>query len=794
MSIADRLRSRAMFLREQADQLEIDADEVASLESPPAPAPEPPPAPAPEPPAPEPPAPAPPPPAPAPPPQDAQPPVLLRTLDMGQNGPMVVCTAPCDMGEHATYNRREPLCLLLQRVNTWVWRPAQGGVVSAPARLMMDGEPVSDWTAQASGNWTFAGIDTPLGHHVMHLEVQGVAVRCLAVPTLCNDTGAPLPDPAPWTATRRFEFTYGDARNYAVQVQYRGEYLSPRPPLKTRTAPAYSDLIPKTQQWVSKVGQNFDKEFQRRWALAPTGDVVIDCCQKYFHADGISTAGATEPFLPRVTMRDGPMGRATLGQVCDIRIREGGKGAYFLETNGRFGLLRWDGSVLTEGGLYHPGLPAHGGILDTLYMHRTNPAHREFYASRFAQFGDWSQVSGLKAMHEPWGFAMAMRRPEGSMTVRDGHEFWICDTMEHRILFADHWTAHAPEHFQPAHYPPANYQQASGPSGVTTICDFVLGQGPHCDQPWQCKVNPHDGKLYWTNFGSHSIYRCNLDGSGIEEVITSALQPTDAELGVSSRLAQSSISPATLRQSWLLDGPVGQASCVRPTALAIDSQGNILWIEHYTYAVRRLNVATGMVETVCTVIDTNGGSDSSGNREPNMVVDADGSCGPVDDIYVWAWSNATDRRYSRDGVLRLGTMSSKQWLFNPSSAQSNNGQFNTTAAPNYGWGIDVHDGRILAVGNAAGSQCIYVTRKQAGDVDINPTTYKAGKAAWDRAGLLSMVYGADAQGELGFESEAALAALADSDLDARLSALGVDAADLPAVRYFVRCQAADFEA
>ena len=711
---------------------------------------------------------------------------------MGQIGPMVVCSAPCDMGEHDTYNRREPLCLLLQRINTWVWRPASGNIATAPARLMMDGLPASDWVPQASGNWTFTDIDTPLGNHIMHLEVQGVAVRCLAVPTLCNDTGAPLPDPTPWTATRRFEMSNGGASNYAIQIQYRGEYLSPRPPLKARIAPAYSDLIPKTQQWVSKVSQNFGSNMPRRWALAPTGDIVINATQKYFHQDAISKEGATEPFVPRVVMRDGPMGQATLGQVCDIRIREGGKGAYFLETNGRFGLLRWDGSVLTEGGLYQPGLPAHGGILDVNYMHRDKPEHTAFYASRFTQFGDWTQVSGLKAMHEPWGFAMAMRRPDGSMTVRDGHEFWICDTMEHRILFADHWTAHAPEHFQPAHYPPANYQQASGPSGVTTFCDFVIGQGPYCDQPWQCKVNPVDGKLYWTNFGSHSIYRCNLDGSGIEPVIVSTLQPSDAQLGVPSRLAQSSINPITLRQSWVVDGPVGVASCIRPTALAFDSQGNILWIEHYTYAVRRLNVVTNTVETVCSIIDNNGGSDSSGNREPNMVVDADGSCGPVDDIYVWAWSNATDRRYSRDGVLRLGTMSSKQWMFNPSSAQSSVGQFNTTAAPNYGWGIDVHDGRILAVGNAAGSQCIYVTRKQAGDIDINVSLYKAGVTAWEKSGIARMVLGSDAQGELGFPSEVALVQMVEADRHALLITLGVQATDLAAVDYFLSCIASDY--
>ena len=214
--------------------------------------------------------------------------------------------------------------------------------------------------------------------------------------------------------------------------------------------------------------------------------------------------------------------------------------------------------------------------------------------------GDWSRVPGIKRFHEAWGLVVAFRKPDGTLDNRDGLDLWVADTLNHRILFLDAWAAHPDVSGVTARptkalFPPAGYQTPSergravlvpfGGSPDQTASEFF-------NEPWDCEVRTHDGKLYWSNFAGNSIFRANLDGTGVEVVVRGAPQ-TDGQLGIPSRLYPSGWTLSSMRSINLRDGAVAQASCTRPQAIAFDADGNLLWAERYTYAIRKLALRDG---------------------------------------------------------------------------------------------------------------------------------------------------------------------------------------------------------
>jgi hypothetical protein len=734
----------------------------------------------------------------------------LRALDLGVAGPYVSSVELVDTGEESTYNRKDTLALFMTReLRGWGWQFAQK---QAPGtlprmRLMVDGEVAAGWkAADADGIYRF-DVTVANGHHIGYVQAEGMGIRCFGVPFIVNDTGRPLLQQRPWTATKRFDANQGMAC-VAVQAEYVEQTPVTRP-LRNRVVKTYRHRVSKSDLWGRHYTANVDRPMTRRWAMSPSGDMLIEVDQKYFHSDAIDNHDKPRR-NPVLALYDGPRGVGTLGYVCDMRIRadaaDGGSNSlYFLETSGRLGRLRFaDGDILTELG---PKLKAgrrkvHSQVLDTKYLHyRDQPtykAHQEVYHGQWEQFGDWSQVVGPHGLWEPWGFALAMRKSDGSMTVRDGHEFWIADTRHHRIVYADHWTAHSQAGFQRAHYPPPWYVQSNGPTGTTTVANFVGSRDGSateaCNEPWQCKINPFDGLLYWTNFQGNSIYRCRLDGSGTERVLKCALDPTDADLNVPTRLDQSSTDPIDLRKRWVVDGGPGVASCVHPTAFDFDSKGRLVFVEHYTYAIRRLDLATRQVTTLCAVLDVNGGSASSGNNEPVLVVDSQGTCGPVDDIFVQAWSNNTDRRFDCNGVpaewanqRALAT----SIFFNGGSGQMPHGPGHLLFHPNYAWGLDVWGGRIIGAGNAAGSQFIELTLAQPDDPVPDATRWRRGREAYLASGLGPTILGSDGQGELGFPTFEAMATWSARDIADELLGLGVSSAAIDDAVYYVQWGGSD---
>jgi hypothetical protein len=756
---------------------------------------------------------------------------------LSNTGPKATCVFP-DMGENGTYQRRDP-CVDLDVMLAFAW---QFGAGEAPAvlpllRQVIDlgvdddgvdlGELYSDWQLPPAGSkrYTFPAPTLPDGHYVAWVEAQGLAITPYAVPFVVNSTNAPLPlaKQRPWCAINRFDHTYAAARNVIAQVQYVPDAAPTVKPFKQREFQSFGGVHqPKNKRWARHLSTNVGARMLRRFAATPKGDVVIDDSNKYFHGDAIIPPSGVPRVTPVTPSYDGPIGRNALGHVSHIVLREGRKGAYMAETGDRLLLQKEDGTLITEVGLrIKPGrLHVHPGVLSSTYVHYHNAARRaasiQAYHDAFERVEDWvsQSVPGEHRTIESWGFATAMRRLDGSITYRDGHEFWIANTGLHCIDFADHWTAHSQAGFQPAHFPPPGYIQAPGPTGRTTMAAFIGVRGTpteYCNGPWLPRFRKQDGRLYWNNMENGSFWSCDIHGQDLQPLIQSTLQPTWAQLGASYRLDQPmyptywrdaqgrqilgedgkpiltnrEYQPIGLRETWCVDGlGLGEASCIRPMGWDFDSQGDIIWCEHYTYALRKYTFADGRVTTLPTALmDVNGGSDSSGNREPTLFIDSDGSLGEVDDIFARAWANLSDKRFTKDAGAKR-----ENWLFTSGKVLTG-GPGHQADCPNYAWGIDGFEGRARCIGNAAGFQDIEISLRQASDgPDVDESKYKRGRVAWSNAGFALLLLGPEGQGVLGLPNAMDMAAMNDAELQAFLAEYGVDQPDLADAAYYIRCE------
>ena len=867
MSLIDRLAAVAATLRAQGAATLAQADELdavaAALEpvapveppvEPPAPPPVDPPAPPPV----EPPAPPPVDPVdPEPEPPEEPPPVeptgeteILATV--APNHVLDVYFSPEKPGsdEDGGYNRHPVVFFWYQPgLITWEWTWAQGvDPAGRRMRLLVDGQPATGWVSPnpaAKGRYAFV-FDLPDGHYLADVEAEDPAQqpKVMRKPFVVNRSGQALPEQTPWRACTRFDQSYIGLPNYAVKVRYPGHLPVPKTyPLKPREIKPYSHIPPRNQMWCRRISQHFGAASTPRFTLIPTGDKTIELDQKYFYQTA-TTVGQFDAgrSAPRHTMRDGPRGLSTLGPVYKIIIRSGGNGFYFSESTGRLGLMKWDGTVITEGGWYLPPdrLKAHGALVGPGYMYASRPEHKAFYESTWEHFGDFSQVPGTHRTFGPWGFCVASRRADGTIDNRDGHEFWWFDTDNNAIIFDNHWPAHKQANYERAHFEPFGYVSPPAPTGTSQMylfagaADRKPSYGLH--GPWDGDMRPQDGKIYWSNFDGNSLARANSDGTGIEEFASSRVY-TDAELNIPRRLEQGNTDPIVLMggvvgatladfatavpagavtingkplpalpaakkrtqrladiagavnaigadvraavvgsirvvlekteyitagievvstpeglagtgldtqttESVVRDGPIGAATIVRPQAVRFDSQGLMLNLERYTYALREFNPDTLMIRTLACVQYFNGGSSSSGNNDVSFDVNVDGTCGPQDCLYITGWGNSTSCIYARDGTLLSSTIATVS-----GSQDLSNGPLDKVRAAGYAWGVGCGGGRVMLVGNAAGSQCMEMTLMNDGDPRPSAAVF-AGRLAY-YASPMCLSHGPEGQGELG---------------------------------------------
>jgi hypothetical protein len=716
--------------------------------------------------------------------------------------PMFVPQSPTSQ-EFSNYDRTPFLFFWTTNTINWTWRFEStfvpGGAWPS-VRALVDGVPVTAFVSPASNSYPFS-FTAANGHHVISFEIQSnnpsMSVgpgQVLAKDFIVNTSGAPLPTQAPWTSVNRFE---RDQRTHMpaswAQVTYPGAPVTPHAqPFKARTIEPYTTVQAKADLWARAINLNVGEAIHRFFVTIPTGDVAIELGQKFTYST--FTGSGKSLATPYMNLRDGVRGVGLLGSVYKTKIRSGGGGYYLMDTQGRLAKMTLDGDITTlVGWRVIPGqLKAHSGIKNAffyMYTGATRTAHLAYYDSKWEYLGDWTQVNAgvvPRRFHEPRGFAMAQRLPSLAIDNTDGKELWVCDTLHHRILYVNLRTMDPPESYEQPHFPPAGYIAPAVPTGLAEVYVFG-GTGESSglfNEPFDCDVDTVNGRICWTNYAGGSICSANMDGTGAAVMFQGSPNPTDAQLALPARLAQSGTSLTTLRSTYLIDGSSG--TCTRPQAIGFTSDGQLYWTERYTYALRKL--AAGVPSTVALLPVAS--SSQFNLTDTSMAINSDGTCGPLDGVYVDCFHDS-DFHFSKNGTY-LG-----RWKFTGADLAS--GPLSVCQAPSYSWGVACGGGRIVTIGNASGWQFQEITKRQPSDIVPDTALVLQGRIAHYRSQHdefatgqpIGLLHGTEGMGELGYQNFEAMGALDDATLDAYGIVNGVESSQIAAWRAYVRHSVSD---
>lgn len=649
-------------------------------------------------------------------------------------------------GESGQYNRRPVFFVFRTRPMTWTWGYGAGGLTSnfPPVRaIVYRDDPntpflVTDYIQPTTNAYPFT-FDLPDGHYIVTFEGQFVEVLPKAF--VVNSTGQQLPDEYAWTSGTRFERSGVGIplvpAEKLIKVDYPGALPTPKIfPLKPRTPEKFSEYLRANKLWARHSQQNTGAGGLRRWVRvndgSPKGALWIEPDQNYFGSEAFNKG--LEPFV--TLLRDGPRGVGTLGWLATMIPSPADAGWYWVDIVGRVGFMFHDGRVITIAGwrVKEGELKGSGEHISHTRPVSTQAEDKEFYARAWEFVGDWSRVPDPKRFHEPWDITGVGQGPDDGL-----HEFWIPDTLNDRILYIDHYTAHGPGNYHKAQWAPEGYEPPDAPTGQSTVVVFASG----LNQPWGITHKMIDGDLwiYWSEFGGNVLKRKRAKGGDVEVVLDSMKKPSDAQLGVPIwppyRLSTAGLTAAkrqSLRDLYVVDGPPGVATCVRPEQLRFDSQGRLTWVEGYVDVVRRID-HDGQVKTIGVL--------PGGTVAISLAIDTEGSFGPKDDIFTTAFWEA-NARFSTDGVKRGRVMEGIV------SSQTTSGPAEWVRPPGYGWPIGIGHGRMVLQGNAGASQIVEYTKRQPEDPVIDvPRVRDFINNWWHRNTTLELTNGIEGQCELG---------------------------------------------
>lgn len=701
--------------------------------------------------------------------------------------------APYLSSERDSYQRRPMLFAFTSNTVTWRWAWALGGPdgMTTPTplpqiRLVIDQIPTI-WIAPTDGKNQY---DITLyiedGHHVVWAEAESVFFQyeSLAKGFIVNASGQPLPEQKPWTSGNRFErFSYKSLGAGVAQVEY--DYARPAPVgLKPRELKTMTTRAAKQDLWVRRPSTTMNPGMVRRFVKTVTGDVVIEEDQKYFYSDLFNGLD-----VPTPTRRDGDRGwgvHAFVVKGLMSPARPVPPGMYWVDAVGSVGFTwlegRSAGRVVTLAGWRQKGdLRYHG------YTRLTHPKLRE---EDWENVGDWSLVSGVKRFNEPWGI-IAKETPDHPGGY---HEFWVCDSGNHRILYLNHFTAHAHDNFAHPSWAPNDTPMPEHPTGQTQLVDFLtvdmlVAQGFEPDvaarmlnMPWDCAER--DGFLYWTSFGGAMVCRADIKTREAEIVVASATNPTDAQMAFSRFHYFPTASRVDYaRQVAHQDGAFGEARFARPQSIAFDSQGKLLVACRATYVLMEIDLAAATVKTVVPLKGY-----GFNYQDVTFCVDTEGTFGPKDDIFVAAFQNLSTQRYGRDG-----TSYGNFFPLGPGMIGSCRG--GDLREVGYPWAPVVGAGKLVCMGHAAGWMLLDVTRRLPDDPVPNLSLWQAGRDAYHFSSLpggapMALTHGPFGQGEIGFPTIDEMGAWSDDAIRSYAAAY-MPADKLDAFLYFVRQQCCD---
>lgn len=723
-------------------------------------------------------------------------------------------------GEVGAYNRFEQDCIEFTTPTVTVkWQPENALPAGTRLRALAYGPAgvavVSGWQTAVAGLYAFTWTSGN-GHFAVAVEVENTTGHLIiAKAIIVNTTGAPLPNPTPLVALTRFEQTAGGSATVAPQqVTFPGSNWRPyKAKVKARTVTPFNTRVSRDALHCRAVwGPNMRGRMFRTYKRSPvTKTLYVAAWQKYQYDLAISLGSFKAGLMPPTTLvRDGPRNFAHFGYVAQARLRRGGaSGYYFAETDGRIGFHRFNAANVTGLDLTNVTVHAGEGYVDTFVGWRTTDALQVGRSEEGLEYiGDFSLAKGFKRLHEPWSVAPALRKADGSIDNRDGNDLWFTSTMDHWVGYVDVWGMHpdvsqftgrpSVAQFAPAGYPGtvrngvARVVHLFGNPATVNADGSVSGSpSTHVNQPWRVAMRPQDGKIYFSNFGGHSFARGNPDGTGLETILKG--NKTDAQLGIPGHLQPSSIPMATLR-TFIKDGPLADptTSCICPQAFEFDSQGNIIYVERYTYVIRKIDL-TAMTVTTLALMNVQNTSGSAGTQDFDLAIDSDGTFGPQDDIFVVGWAGSAHWRYDKSGAF-IGDSGGKFGLTDLAVHSLRNGQWSHVDPPNYSWGIDVHAGKFIWFGHEGGSQLVEVTARQPGDpVLTDPQESKVinGQAIYQKYFL--QTHGAFGYGELGYPNVEEMGSWTDATLLGYLVSWGGTAAEAPDFTAWVRHRTCDLD-
>lgn len=641
---------------------------------------------------------------------------------------LCVMTNP-NMAETNVYQRSPPLVGQNRHKTTKIqfsFQPAGGSSVVAGtfATPIIDGQPISA-AIQSSLNkiWTFvAEVENHKPHYV---TMSAPNQEFMIYPFIVNTDGIKFTEQKPYTAATRFERdAFKSMANGVIQVEYNPDYKRPVFNLKPRVFEKITTRLQQNQTYTDIVATNTGTNIMERFFVEDLDrNTWVEPQQKYFKSDVDITNGQTPP-QPLI---DGPFGVGTHGYLADGHINNEGTGVYWIDALGSFRFLRYgSGEWLTI-----VGKRIKPGVLPAPNAYRKNTARnptaeeRAFYDSKWEDVGTWAPDTAGH-LKEPWAvYPFPDHRQAG------WHEFILPNTRAHEILYINHLTAHAAPPRDPL-FPPVGYVmpaevRASDVVVWLNVAKLVAQGIPQAEaekmmaEPWGVDRCPVTGRVAWSCFQSGYICWAKEDGSDARVIFKTVVNPTDGNLGISSRLSAASKLASTLRLTWQKDGPIGQHFIIRPQMISFDSQGNLIWGERYIFNIRKGNPHTGEVTTI-KQLPVEGYGDKF-QYDVFVRVDKKGVMGAVDDIFVSCWGWNTDFRYGKDGAELSGFY---KYPVRQASYGTLVGPGEMTTAVGYNWPMDFNANHMIVQGTAGGSQLYRIFKREASDPPMDKAKFQRG--------------------------------------------------------------------
>lgn len=605
-------------------------------------------------------------------------------------------------------------------------------------RLTMNGVPFTQWLLPPY----VGSLDTstlPDGSHLLGADVENDSLTVIELPVRVRNGAAPITGPQKiWIAPSRYELGRGLAQG-SVQIDYPGAPpVLPGHPHPARVIEPYGTRLANDELWVSRLGM-YAGGFVRRFTSLPDGDVAILPRQMYFHSD-MDDHG--------IALIDGPRNVGTLGHAIAALVHPQGRGFYGLSVNGRVWFIGVNGHITTLVGWR---LKAGRNVP----YWRAIRTHRDWYDEQFDYVGRF--LDGPDHLNEPWD--IAARETPGEEGF---HELFVTDTRNHRVVYIDHHPAHVP----------------GGESHVSTFAGNLDGTPGLLNEPWGCDLGP-DGYLYVSNYASGSIVRIAPTGK-MELVVETSLNVSDAELGIAKRGASSRLKPSEIRSRFSRDGAFGRATLIRPQALRFTSTGKLIVAERYTFALREIDLQARTIRTLAILPRAD--LRRHYYKEVTLSIDKEGTCGPVDDMFVCAWGPQAAHRFAADGT-HLGAITTGSGGFNRGPATKVRGVA-------YPWATGVGKGMILLLGSGA-EHAILITKRQPTDPTPDVARYERGLSAYKSATepALLLTHGPNGQGQLGFPTFDEMGTWSDPEILAYLGQQGLTPQQAGDLLYAIRWDA-----